>query len=133
MDPTERRTQPESIRDLLRELNDGTRDLVRKEIALARVEMRDEMVQAKRGALWLSGSAGAGFIGMVLVALTLAYLFAEVMRPWLAALIPAILMFAVAGALAYLGQKELKRVNLKPEQTIDSLKEDSKWAKERLS
>lgn len=133
MEPMERRTQPESIGELLRELNDGTRDLVRKEIALARLEMRDEVAQAKRGAIWLGAGAGAGFIGMVLVALTMAYLFAEVMRPWLAALIPAVLMFMIAGALAYFGAKEMKRVNVKPEQTIDSLKKDTQWVKEQLS
>ena len=50
-----------------------------------------------------------------------------------AALIVAVVWAVVAVVLAAKGRKELQEVNPKPDQTVESLKEDAKWLKTRKS
>ena len=50
-----------------------------------------------------------------------------------AALITAVVLGIIAAVLFVLGRKKLKQVNPKPEQTVDTLKEDVQWAKNRSS
>ena len=52
--------------------------------------------------------------------------------PW-AALIVAVIWAVVAAVLATTGRKRLQEVNPKPDQTVDSLKEDAKWLTTRKS
>jgi hypothetical protein len=50
-----------------------------------------------------------------------------------AALIVAVVWAVVAAVLATTGRKELREVDPKPDQTVESLKEDAKWLKTRNS
>lgn len=94
-EPTER---------LLREAFEGTRDLVRLEVALAREEARIELARAKTSAALLGAAAGAAVaaITMFLVSIALA---SSMM--WLTALIIAFLLSCLVGALGYAGYKAL--------------------------
>jgi biopolymer transport protein ExbB/TolQ len=53
------------------------------------------------------------------------------MPNWLAALIVGVVVAIVAGILAMVGYQRIKQVNLKPEQTVDSVKEDVEWVKQQ--
>jgi len=48
-----------------------------------------------------------------------------------AALIVAVVWGVVAAVLARSGRNELREVNPKPEQTVETLKEDAQWLKTR--
>jgi hypothetical protein len=50
-----------------------------------------------------------------------------------AALITAVVLGIIAAVLFSIGRKKLKQVNPKPEQTVETLKEDVQWAKNRTS
>jgi hypothetical protein len=53
---------------------------------------------------------------------------------WLAALIVAVVLFAVAGVLALLGKARTKRaVPPVPEQTVETIKEDVRYTKEHVA
>src|SRR5436190_8880168 len=99
--------------------------LVRDELQLARLEMS---AKAKRFGTGAGLFGGAGFVALyglgVLVA-TLILLLALVLPAWLAALIVAVVLFAVAGVMALLGRGQFRRVTpATPEQTLDNLKAD---------
>jgi hypothetical protein len=65
----------------------------------------------------------------VLLSLAAAWGLAELMAVGWAFLIIAVL-WGVTGALLYLrGRDQFQRMDLKPEQTITTLKEDVQWAK----
>jgi Putative Actinobacterial Holin-X, holin superfamily III len=71
----------------------------------------------------------------VLVFLALALMFAldAIMPIGWAALITAVILGIVAAVLFVLGKKQFAQVNPKPEQTVETLKEDVQWAKNRNS
>jgi Putative Actinobacterial Holin-X, holin superfamily III len=50
-----------------------------------------------------------------------------------AALLTAVLLGIIAAVLFVIGRNRLKQVNPTPEQTIETLKEDVQWAKNRSS
>ena len=119
----------QSVGQLLRELSEETSTLVRQEVQLAKVELTEKAKQAGKGAGLLAAAAVMGLA--VLGALT-AFLIAAialVVPVWLSALIVAVLYGAIAGVLALAGKKALRQVSPKPEQTVDTLKEDVQWAK----
>ena len=50
-----------------------------------------------------------------------------------AAVITAVLLGLVAALLFAVGRRQFQQVNPKPEQTVETLKEDVQWAKNRTS
>jgi len=107
--------------DLLKELSDQTTTLVRKEIDLAKAELGEKGKTAGLGA-GLFGAAGVFGLGA----------FAALTTCIIAALIPAVVYAAVAGALALQGRDKVREAGPPvPEQTTESVKEDVQWAKTR--
>jgi nitrate/nitrite transporter NarK len=107
--------------------------LVRQELALAKVELRQE---AKTAGTAFGAFGGAGFAGyFVLVFLSLALMWAlgsQLALGW-AALIVAGVWAVFAAILAAVGRSKMKAFNPKPERTIETVKEDVQWAKTRNS
>jgi hypothetical protein len=80
--------------------------------------------------------AGAGVVGLaVLGALTTAMIaaLALAMEVWLAALIVTVFWAIVAVVLVQSGRRQIKHaLPPKPEQTIETIKEDVQWAKTQM-
>src|SRR5262249_55900328 len=121
-----------SVADLLKQLSDQTATLVRQEFDLAKAELT---VKGKRAGLGAGVLGGAGMFGLyALGALTacLILLLSTAMNGWVAALIIAAVYGAIAGVLALAGKSKVQAgVPPTPEQTVDSVKEDVRWTKER--
>jgi hypothetical protein len=121
-----------SIADLLRELSDQTATLVRQELDLAKAELA---VKGRQAGLGAGMFGGAGLFGLyALGALTACLILAlsTAMDGWLAALIVAAAYGAIAGVLALIGKNKVQEgVPPVPEQTVDSVKEDVRWTKQR--
>ena len=121
-----------STSDLLRELSQQTGDLVRKEMELAKAELRE-----KGKAAGIAGGmfGGAGVIALYGVGALIAAAIlglAIVLDAWLAALIVGAGCLAVAGILALTGKKKVTQATPPmPEQAIESSKEDIEWTKQR--
>ena len=77
----------------------------------------------------LGGAALAGWMTAIFLSVTLMWLLDKAMDITLAAFIVALLWGVAAAVLGLGGKKKLQRLNPKPEQTIDSLKEDAQWLK----
>ena len=121
-----------SLSDLARQLSMQTTELVRHEVELAKAELRDKGKRAGVGA-GMFGSAGA--LGVyALGALTAAIIagIAEALPVWASALIVAALYGAVAGILALRGKSKVQQATPPmPEQTVQSVKEDVRYTKQR--
>jgi uncharacterized membrane protein YqjE len=127
-DPDEMRDRP--VGELLKQLASETTTLVRQELELAKAEMAEKGRKAGPGiGMW----GAAGVVGLLaLGALTAFFILAldGFMPNWLAALIVAAVYGAIAGALYLIGKKRVEEAGpAKPEQTIETLKEDVEWAK----
>jgi MFS family permease len=125
-------SQDHSLADLARQVSDQTTDLVRHEVELAKAELR---VKGKRAGVGAGMFGGAGAFGFyALGALTAAAIagIAEALPVWAAALIVAALYGAVAGILALRGKKKVQQATPPlPEQTVESVKEDVRYTKQR--
>ena len=116
-----------SFKDLLSEMGEQARRLVRAEVDLAKSELKHEVTKVKASAGLLAGGGLVMFLGAIaFVCFAIAAL--DTFLPlWAAALIVTVL-FLGAGAFALKkGLDSLKRVH-KPTRTIQTLKEDSQWA-----
>ncbi len=124
----------QSVGQLLRELSEETSTLVRQEVQLAKAELSGKAKAAGKGAGLL---AGAAVIGLALLGAFTAFLIAVIalaLPVWLAALVVTVLYGLLAAALGLAGRAALRKATpAKPEQTIDTVKEDVQWAKTQAS
>ncbi|WP_432876845.1 phage holin family protein [Kribbella sp. CA-245084] len=121
----------ESVGQLVSQLTTDLGQLTRQELALAKAELQAEAKKAGKGAGMLGGAAVAGWMVALFLSFTVMWALDKVMDLIWAALIVAVLWGVVAAVLAMTGRKELQDVEPKPEQTVESLKEDVKWLKTR--
>ena len=129
----QRLSMDESVGQLVSQLTTDLGQLTRQELALAKAELQTEAKKAGKGAGLLGGAAFAGWMVALFVSLTVMWALDEAMDLIWAALIVAAIWAIVAVVLAMSGRKELQEVNPKPDQTVESLKEDAKWLKTRKS
>jgi uncharacterized membrane protein YqjE len=124
-------TSTRSTSELVMDIADDLRMLVRKEIELARIEIFDG-IKAQ--------FIGAGFIALAVIAVLpalLFYLFA--ITYWLP--VPRALAFAItatallllAGLGIMIGIRIMKRRRPKLDRSVASIKEDVKWAREQMT
>jgi len=121
-----------SLAELARQLSNQTTDLVRHEVELAKAELR---VKGKRAGMGASMFGGAGALGIyALGALTAAIIagIAEALPVWASALIVAAVYGAIAGILTLRGKKKVQQATPPlPEETVQSVKEDVRYTKQR--
>jgi uncharacterized membrane protein YqjE len=127
---TEARDRPTA--ELLKEFSDQATTLLRKEIALAKVEVAEKGKQAAVGAGMFGGSGLFGFYAFGALTACAILALATAVESWLAALIVGVVYAAIAGVLALRGKAQVKRAAPPvPEQAVDSTKEDLEWVKAR--
>ena len=121
-----------SIAALLSDLGSETILLLRQELALLRAELHEKFSRVGQGATALGAGALIAFSGWLVLLAAAVLGLATAMPPWLAALIVAILVLAVGGALLLIGKNRLDGDSLTPKRTMQSLREDEAWIRERL-
>ena len=122
-----------SIGDLLGEMTGNLSKLMRQEVALAKVELKEEAAKAGKAGGLLGGAGAVGYLVLVFLSLALMFGLDQVMPIGWAAVVTAVLLGIVAAVLFAAGRKQFQQVNPKPEQTVETLKEDVQWAKNRTS
>jgi uncharacterized membrane protein YqjE len=121
-----------STGQLVKDLSRDTSLLVRQEIALAKAEMAEKAEKAGVGLGMLAGAAIAALIMLGTLTAFLVLALDGAMPAWTAALVVALVWGVVAGVLGLLGRQALREMGSPmPEQTIESVKEDIEWLKER--
>jgi len=118
-----------SVGELVGEVLQDVSTLIRKEIDLAKAEVREEVTKAGKGVGMLGGAGVAGWFTLMFLSLTVAWLLDTWMPLWVAGLIVTVLWGIGATVLALQGRNKLRQVNPKPEQTVETLKEDVQWAR----
>ena len=120
------------IGPLIAGLLQDLQDVVRAEIQLAKTELKEEATAAGRGLAAIAAGAVVGLVGFLVLMLAVAYLLAVWLPLWVAAGIVGLALLVVAAILALSGKRALSAANLKPEQTLESLKEDAAWASRQI-
>jgi hypothetical protein len=128
----EQQREERSLGELFAELAREMSTLVRQEVVLARTEMTQKAAEIGRdsGTIGIGGAiAYAGFLALV-AALILG--LGQLIPLWLSALIVGLVVAGVGYAVLQRGVTALKRANLAPKETIETLKEDAEWAKDQM-
>ena len=133
LDPTKPLEADKSLGQLLGELSSEFTALLQTQIELAKVEVRDEASQVAKTAGMFGGAALAGYFALLLLSFAAAWGLANVMNEGWAFFIIGVVYAAVAAALYLQARTRAKALDLVPEQTVASLKEDMQWARQRLS
>jgi len=124
----------EGIGSLISGLIKDMQDLVRAEVQLAKTELTDDAKQLGAAAAMLVAGTLVGLVGLIFLMFFVMYVLADWLGElWLGALIVAAVLLAVAAILALIGKNRLSQANLKPEQTMETLKEDQQWAKQQIN
>lgn len=118
-----------SLGELFGQLTSDTGELIRKEVQLARVELKEEAQRAGKAGGMLAGAGVVALLAAIALTFALAWLLDEWMPRALAFLIVGVLWLIVAAALYGRGRAEMKNVKPVPEQTVTTLKEDVQWAR----
>ncbi|WP_051221947.1 phage holin family protein [Conexibacter woesei] len=120
--------------ELVKDLSAQVSTLVRQELELAKVELTEKGKQAGIGAGMFGGAGLFALYGVGALVTCAIIALATAVAPWLAALIVAVVLFAVAGVLALVGKSRTKRaVPPVPEQTVETIKEDVRYTKEHVA
>lgn len=120
-----------SVGDLLGNVTSDLSKLMRQEVALAKVELKEEAAKAGKASGLLGGAGAVGYLVLVFLSLALMFALDNAMGIGWAALITAVILGIIAAVLFVVGRGQLKQLNPKPEQTVETLKEDVQWAKNR--
>jgi VIT1/CCC1 family predicted Fe2+/Mn2+ transporter len=122
------------IGEVAKELTSDLSLLVRQEIELAKAEMAEKGRTAAPG---LGMFGGAGIVALCAAGAITAFLMLVVslfLPDWAAALIVGAVLAAIAYVLIKQGKERVAEAGKPvPEQTIETVKEDVKWAKTRAS
>lgn len=127
-EPVDERPLGELFGDMTRSLQ----TLMRKEVELAKVEVKEQATRAGKAAGMFAGMAVMGFVGFLLLSFAAAWGLAEGIPVWLAFLAVGLLYVVIAGLLLTVGKKKLAEVGA-PEQTVKTLREDVEVAKTSLT
>src|SRR5215510_5495176 len=125
----------ESTGSLIRGILNDLRTLIREEIALARAEMREQAGRARAAALSFGVAAAALAFGGIFLLVAIALGIANLLGwpAWTGFLIVALVLCIGGYATLASGRKKLAGVHAVPEETLNSLKENSEWIAKRLS
>jgi hypothetical protein len=119
--------------ELVKEMTSELSELFRKEIALAKVETKEEAAKAAKAGGIFAGAGLAGWLAVIFLSFALAWVLDAVMPRWLAFFLVGMVYAAAAAVLFLQGRKTAKGINPVPEQTVETLKEDLQWAKAQKS
>lgn len=122
-----------SLGDLFSELAAETGTLVREEIALAQTEMTQKAARVGRNVGYLAIGGAVGYVALLAITAGVILGLSYVVPPWIAAILVGALIGGVAIMLIQSAVDELRNVNLRPDETVESIKEDAKWLKKQVS
>jgi len=125
----------ESIGGLIRGILTDLRTLIREEIALARVEIREQAGRARAAAMSFGIAAAALAFGGIFLLIALAIGIADALNwpLWAGFLVVAVLLSLIGFFTLSSGRKQLRGFKAVPEETVMTLKENSEWIAKRLS
>jgi uncharacterized protein YacL len=120
-----------STGQLVSDLTTQISRLVKDEARLAQAEMTQKAKKLGVGAGLFGGAGLFAFLGLAVLIASIVLALALVLPAWLAALIVAVVLFAVAGVLALIGKKDVQQGSPPvPTEAIASVQTDIATVKE---
>jgi len=128
---TPERQEERSIGELFAELARETSTLVRQEVQLAKTEMTQKASQVGKDAGMIGAGGAIAYAGLLAIIAGIIFGLGELIPLWVAALLVGVVVGGIGYFIIQRGVGALKRADLTPRETINSLKEDTEWAKDQ--
>jgi xanthine/uracil permease len=128
------RKDDRSLGELFGDLARDMGVLVRQEVGLATTEMTHTATRAARELAVLAVGGLVAYAGLLGILAAIVIGLATAGLPWwLAALVVGLVVAVLGVVLVQRGLTGLKHTDLAPHQTMQTLKEDTQWAKDQMS
>lgn len=128
-------TSEPSVVALLGSLANDAKDLLGQELTLAKLEVQDELRKAKAAAITLGIGIGVVAVGGMLLMLMLVQVlvvFTEVPL-WGCYGIVGSGLVVLGGVLLAVGKTKAEEINVVPQQTVETMKENAQWLIEQTT
>jgi Putative Actinobacterial Holin-X, holin superfamily III len=124
-----------TLAQLVRGLMDDAKVLMQQELALAKYELYEEARKTKTAVVSLGAGIGVAAIGGLLLIIMLVHLLRE-LTEWSLWTCYGMVggICAIAGvALLYRGKQQISQIDLVPQQTVETMKENVRWIKRQTA
>jgi len=122
-----------TLAQLLSALMGDAKQLLRQEVALAKHEIQGEVSKAKTAAVSLGVGIGIAALGGLLLIIMLVHLLNALteLPLWACYGIVGGVCALVGVVLLYKGKNQITRIEMVPQQTVETMKENMQWIKEK--
>jgi len=120
-----------SLAELFGELTREINTLIRQELALFKTEIGKKAADVGKNVGMLVAGGAVAYAGLLALLAAVILLLAQAMPAWVAALIVGLVVAGGGGFLVYNGLEALKKEDLTPRETVETLKEDASWARQQ--
>ncbi len=124
--------QERSLGELFKELAGETGTLVRQEVQLAKTEVTEKAKAASKDAVMIGAGALLGHVALLVVVAGLILALGTLIPYWASAFIVGALLAVTAFVLTKRGVTALKKIDPVPRVTVQTLKEDQRWATQQV-
>ena len=118
--------------DLFGDLASEMSNLVRQEVALAKVEVAQKAKYVGRNVSYLVVGGAVAYAALLAIVAAIIMLLAKVLPDWGAALLVGVVIGVVGWLLIGKAMMALQNTDLTPRETVETLKEDATWMKEQI-
>ena len=123
----------QGVGELVAQASQQISDLVRQEMRLAMIEIKDKGRHAGKGAGMFGGAGAVALYGVAALVLAAIAALALVLPLWASALIVGVILLIVAAALALAGRSQVKQAMPPvPREAMDSARQDVAEIKGRV-
>ena len=131
-DPTQPIAADRSLGELMGQMSSDLGALVSTQLELAKVEIKEEVTRAGKGAGMVGGGGLAAWFALLLVSMGIAFGLGNAMESvgWGFVLV-GLVYAAIAAVLVLKGKQQITAAIPIAEQTIETLKEDVEWARQQ--
>ena len=126
--PLENRPLGDLFGDLAAEMS----NLVRQEVALAKVEVAQKAKYVGRNVGYLVIGGAVAYAALLAIIAAIIMLLAKVVPGWGAALIVGAVVGGIGWLLIGKAMSALQQADLTPRETVETLKEDATWMKQQI-
>lgn len=121
-----------SLGSLFRDLADDLSDLTRREIELARTETMEKVSHASKAVVSMAAGGFIAYAGLLFLMAAAVMVIATWVPYWLSAVIVGGVAVIIGLIMLQGGRSALKDTNMTPEKTVDTMKENAQWVKEKI-
>lgn len=118
--------------DLFGDLATEMSNLVRQEVALAKVEVAQKAKYVGRNVGYLVVGGAVAYAALLAIIAAIIMLLARVLPNWGASLLVGVAVALIGWLLIGKAMSALQQADLTPRETVETLKEDATWMKEQI-